>query len=70
MASCDGLDVVIDVGSARGRIEKGLPDFAARKGDGGPVALEGIADGYELLYRQPRAAWSHEIDVQTHKEPF
>jgi NAD(P)-dependent dehydrogenase (short-subunit alcohol dehydrogenase family) len=62
--------VVVDGGIAGDRIEKGYPEFAAAKGEEGLVDLEGIADLYELLYRQPRAAWSHEIDVRTFKEPF
>jgi len=62
--------VVVDGGIAGDRIEKGLPDFAAAMGEDGLVDLEGIADLYELLYRQPRAAWSHEIDVRTYKETF
>lgn len=62
--------VVVDGGIAGDRIEKGLPDFAAAMGDEGLVDLEGIADLYEFLYRQPRAAWSHEVDVRTFKESF
>jgi NAD(P)-dependent dehydrogenase (short-subunit alcohol dehydrogenase family) len=62
--------VVIDGGIAGDRIIKGVPAFAEAKGEGGLVDLEGIADVYEHLVRQPRAAWSHEIDVRTHKEPF
>lgn len=62
--------VVVDGGIAGDRIIEGLPAFAAQKGEDGLVDLEGIADLYELLYRQPRTAWSHEIDVRTYKEPF
>ncbi len=62
--------VVIDGAIAGDRIEKGLPAIAEALGDDGMVDLEGIADLYELLHKQPRAAWSHEIDVRTHKERF
>jgi NAD(P)-dependent dehydrogenase (short-subunit alcohol dehydrogenase family) len=62
--------VVVDGGIAGDRIEKGLPDFAAMAGAEGLIDLEGIADLYELLYRQKRTAWSHEIDVRTFKEIF
>jgi NAD(P)-dependent dehydrogenase (short-subunit alcohol dehydrogenase family) len=62
--------VVVDGGIAGDRIEKGLPDFAKARGDEGLVDLDGIAALYEMLHHQPRAAWSHEIDVRTFKEPF
>ncbi len=62
--------VVVDGGINGDRIVKGLPDFAAAMGEDGLIDLEGIADLYELLYRQKRGAWSHEIDVRTFKETF
>jgi NAD(P)-dependent dehydrogenase (short-subunit alcohol dehydrogenase family) len=62
--------VVIDGGIAGDRIEQGLPDFARQKGEDGLVDLAGIAALYGMLHRQPRAAWSHEIDVRTFKEPW
>jgi len=62
--------VVVDGGIAGDRIEKGFPQFAEQKGEDGLVDLEGIAAIYAMLYRQPRTAWSHEIDVRTFKEPF
>jgi NAD(P)-dependent dehydrogenase (short-subunit alcohol dehydrogenase family) len=62
--------VVIDGGIAGDRIEKGFPEFAKARGDEGLVDLDGIAALYEVLHLQPRAAWSHEIDVRTFKETF
>jgi NAD(P)-dependent dehydrogenase (short-subunit alcohol dehydrogenase family) len=62
--------VVVDGGIAGDRIEKGVPEFARSKGEDGLVDLDGIAALYELLWRQPRTAWSHEIDVRTYKETF
>jgi NAD(P)-dependent dehydrogenase (short-subunit alcohol dehydrogenase family) len=62
--------VVVDGGIAGDQVEKGWPEFAASKGDGGLVDLEGIAAIYEMLYRQPKAAWSLEIDVRTSLESF
>ncbi|MFT5039175.1 MAG: NAD(P)-dependent dehydrogenase (short-subunit alcohol dehydrogenase family) [Hyphomicrobiaceae bacterium] len=62
--------LVIDGGIDGDRINKGLPDFAAAMGEDGLINLEGIADLYELLYKQSRGAWSHEIDVRTFKETF
>jgi hypothetical protein len=34
------------------------------------VGLEGIADAFMFLYRQPRNAWSFELDLRTHVEQF
>ena len=62
--------VVVDGGIAGDQIEKGIPKFAEAAGEGGLVDLDGIAAIYEMFYRQPKAAWSHEIDVRTHKETF
>jgi NAD(P)-dependent dehydrogenase (short-subunit alcohol dehydrogenase family) len=62
--------VVVDGGIAGDRIEQGRPQIAEALGPDGLVDLEGIADIYAFLHQQPRAAWSHEIDVRTHKENF
>jgi NAD(P)-dependent dehydrogenase (short-subunit alcohol dehydrogenase family) len=62
--------VVIDGGINGDRLVKGRPDFAAKAGSDGLIGLQGIADLYQLLHNQPRDAWSHEIDVRTHKEAF
>ncbi len=62
--------VVIDGGIAGDRIEKGVPQFAEAMGPEGLIDLDGIASIYEMLYRQPRTAWSHEVDVRTFKESF
>ena len=62
--------VVVDGGIAGDRIEKGRPEFAEAMGEGGLVDLDGISTIYEMLYHQPKAAWSFEIDVRTHKELF
>lgn len=62
--------VVIDGGIAGDRIEIGRQEFATKVGPEGLVDLEGITDLYEMLHKQPRTAWSHEIDVRTFKEAF
>lgn len=62
--------VVIDGGIAGDKIEKGYPAFAEMLGEDGLIGLEGIADLYEMLHKQPRTAWSHEVDVRTFKENF
>lgn len=62
--------VVIDGGIAGDKIVKGLPQFAEAMGAEGLISLEGLADAYWFLYRQPRTAWTHELDLRTLKESF
>jgi NAD(P)-dependent dehydrogenase (short-subunit alcohol dehydrogenase family) len=62
--------VVVDGGIAGEKILRGLPQFAEAMGVDGLVGLEGLADAYWFLYRQPRSAWTHELDLRTFKEPF
>ncbi len=62
--------VVVDGGIAGDKIIKGLPQFAQAMGEDGLVSLTGLADAYWFLYKQPRAAWTHELDLRTFKEPF
>jgi len=62
--------VVIDGGIHGEKVVTGVPEFAKRLGPDGMIGLEGLADIYEMLHNQPRNAWSHEIDVRTHKEVF
>ncbi len=62
--------VVIDGGIAGDKIIKGIPQFAERAGEDGLVGLEGIASAYMYLYKQPKTAWTHELDLRTFKENF
>lgn len=62
--------VVIDGGIDGDQINQRYPEFARMLGDEGLISLEGIADIYEMLHKQRRTAWSHEIDVRTLKESF
>jgi len=39
-------------------------------GEDGLIGLTGIAEAYMYLYRQPRNAWTLEMDLRTHKENF
>lgn len=69
----DGIHVghvVVDGPIGGDKIIKGLPDFARAKGERGMISLEGIVDIYEMLYRQPRNAWSFEADVRTSEESW
>jgi NAD(P)-dependent dehydrogenase (short-subunit alcohol dehydrogenase family) len=62
--------VVIDGGIYGEKIQTRVPDWYTEKGVEGLVGLEGIADSYLYLYRQPRNAWTHELDLRTHLENF
>jgi NAD(P)-dependent dehydrogenase (short-subunit alcohol dehydrogenase family) len=62
--------VVIDGAINGERIRKRLPEYAARLGDEGMIALSAIVDAYEFLYRQPRNGWSFELDVRTAQESW
>jgi NAD(P)-dependent dehydrogenase (short-subunit alcohol dehydrogenase family) len=62
--------VVIDGGIAGDKIVKGLPQFAQAMGEDGLISLAGLADAYWYLHTQPRAAWTHELDLRTFKESF
>ncbi len=62
--------VVVDGGIAGDKIMKGLPQLAQAMGEDGLVSLTGLADAYWYLYKQPKAAWTHELDLRTFKESF
>jgi len=62
--------VVVDGGIAGEKIMQGLPQFAQAMGEDGLVSLEGLGDAYWFVHTQPRAAWTHELDLRTFKEQF
>lgn len=52
--------VVIGVGAA----------IIEERGEDGLLGIEAIAEAYWQLHRQPRSAWTHEIDLRPYKESF
>ncbi len=62
--------VVVDGGIAGEKIIQGLPQLAQALGEDGLVSLDGIADAYWFLHNQPRAAWTHELDLRPFKESW
>jgi len=62
--------VIIDGGINGDRLRERMPERMAELGEDRFVGLEGLADLYLYLYRQPRNAWTHELDVRTHLENF
>jgi hypothetical protein len=37
-------------------------------GEDGLISVEGIVESFVFLHKQPRTAWSFEVDVRTAKE--
>jgi NAD(P)-dependent dehydrogenase (short-subunit alcohol dehydrogenase family) len=69
----DGIHVghvVVDGGIGGEKLLNRLSDGASRLADGRLIGIEGIVEAFVFLYRQPRAAWSFEVDVRTSKETW
>ena len=62
--------IVIDGGIMGEKVVTAYPKFAAMAGEDGLIGLTGIADAYMYLYRQPKTAWTLELDLRTYKEDF
>lgn len=62
--------VVIDGPIGGDKIIRGFPEYANRLGEEWLINLEGIVDGFQFLYKQPRTAWSFEVDVRTSQEKW
>jgi NADP-dependent 3-hydroxy acid dehydrogenase YdfG len=60
------IDGVIDGERAR----RQFPEFVQTKGEDGLLDPEAIAEAYWALHRQPRSAWTHEIDLRPYRENF
>jgi NAD(P)-dependent dehydrogenase (short-subunit alcohol dehydrogenase family) len=62
--------VVVDGAIDGDRINSFLPGLKAARGPDGLLDPNDIAESYWQLYRQPRSAWTHEIDVRPWVEPW
>jgi NAD(P)-dependent dehydrogenase (short-subunit alcohol dehydrogenase family) len=62
--------VVIDGGIHGERLLTGRPQILEQRGEDGLLDINGIAENYWHLHRQPRSAWAQEIDLRPYKEPF
>ncbi len=51
-------------------IRSNFPERYARKAQDGILDPEHIADAYVMLHRQPRDAWTHELDLRPWSEKF
>lgn len=64
----DGIHVghvIVDGAIGGAKIQERYPEYAEKLGPEGLVSIEGIVDAFEYLYRQPKTAWSFEVDVRT-----
>jgi NAD(P)-dependent dehydrogenase (short-subunit alcohol dehydrogenase family) len=62
--------VVIDGGIAGERLLSRNPRLREERGEDGLLEIDAIAEAYWQIHRQPRSAWSHEIDLRPFKESF
>ena len=47
------------------KIKTIYPDYAEEMGEEGMISIDGIVDAYEYLYKQPKTAWTFEVDLRT-----
>lgn len=69
--AADGIHVghvVVDGGIGGEKIFKRIPEAASRQDSF--ISIEGIADAFWFLHKQPRTAWSFEVDVRTSRESW
>jgi hypothetical protein len=62
--------VLIDGGIDGDRLRGAIPAMVERLGPDGLLGVEGIAETYWQIHRQPRSAWTQEIDLRPYKEVF
>jgi NAD(P)-dependent dehydrogenase (short-subunit alcohol dehydrogenase family) len=60
------VDGIIDVP----RVHEQMPGLTASKGADGLISPRNIADIYLWVHRQPRDAWTFELDIRPFKEPW
>lgn len=62
--------VVIDGGISGEKLLSRMPQRAGQVGPDGLLDIEAIAETYWHIHRQPRSAWTHELDLRPFKESF
>ncbi len=62
--------IVIDGAIDTPFIAENFPDRYAKKSDDGILSTEAIAENYWNLHRQPRSAWTHELDLRPWTETW
>jgi NAD(P)-dependent dehydrogenase (short-subunit alcohol dehydrogenase family) len=62
--------VVIDGGINGQRLLSRRPQLAQERGEDGLLGVDAIAETYWQIHRQPRSAWTQEVDLRPFKESF
>jgi NAD(P)-dependent dehydrogenase (short-subunit alcohol dehydrogenase family) len=62
--------VVVDGGIDGEQLRSRIPELFEQRGEDGVLNIEAIAKTFWQIHRQPRSAWTQEIDLRPHKEPF
>jgi NAD(P)-dependent dehydrogenase (short-subunit alcohol dehydrogenase family) len=62
--------VVIDGGIDGDRLRRARPGVVAERGEDGLLGLDAIAETYWQIHRQPRSAWTQEVDLRPYREGF
>jgi NAD(P)-dependent dehydrogenase (short-subunit alcohol dehydrogenase family) len=62
--------VIIDGGIDGERLRTFRPQIIEERGKDGMLNIDAIAEVYWQIHRQPRSAWTHEVDLRPFKEPF
>ncbi len=62
--------VVVDGGIDGERLRTARPQVLQERGEDGLLNIDAIAETYWQLYRQPRSAWTQELDLRPYKEGF
>jgi NAD(P)-dependent dehydrogenase (short-subunit alcohol dehydrogenase family) len=62
--------VVIDGGINGQRLVSRRPQLLQERGEDGLLGVDAIAETYWQIHRQPRSAWTQEVDLRPYKENF
>jgi len=62
--------VVIDGGIDGDRLRSRRPEITKERGEDGLLGIDAIAETYWQIHRQPRSAWTQEVDLRPFKETF
>lgn len=62
--------VIIDGGIDGERLRRAAPSLIEARGPDGLLDVDAIAASYWHIHRQPRSAWTQEIDLRPFKEQF
>jgi NAD(P)-dependent dehydrogenase (short-subunit alcohol dehydrogenase family) len=62
--------VIVDGAIDTAFIRSLTPDIDAKRAEDAVLSPDAIAENYVFLHRQPRSAWTHELDLRPWKEKW